>query len=327
MKIRATFSIVITVATTILITPNTADAHSKNEISINVVGDVHGERAIKRSALSSLKKDLAGADLNIFNLETAVTAHDEKVEKAYNFTTDLAFLKSLRGIGFNVATVANNHSFDFGPQGFSDTLVNLKRADISYVGGGANSKDAYRGRIYTIKGKRIGVLGIAKVNGGPDSIALNNRAGITNGYDAQSTESAITRIKAASDFVIVLAHWGEEGSFCPRNYEKSSATKWLSLGADVIVGAHTHTLQPVSFAHNKLVAYSMGNFIFYSSKIENRTTGILRLRISQTGRIQYEIEPYVINNLTKVPEKSSKDNGAMTNNKDSVLGVQLNCAS
>jgi len=130
------------------------------------------------------------------------------------------------------------------------------------------------------------------------------KPGTTNGYDAASTESAITAIKKVSDIVIILVHWGEEGSFCPRPAELSSARKWQSLGADIIVGSHTHTLQPIKFAKNQLVAYSMGNFIFYSSQLENRSTGLLKIRISPTKRITYQLQPFVINNLTKVPEIS-----------------------
>lgn len=82
----------------------------KRDIVIHIVGDVHGEKAIKREALPTLKKYFRSGDLNIFNLETAVTDADVKEEKEYNFKTDLAFLKALKEIGFNVATVANNHS-------------------------------------------------------------------------------------------------------------------------------------------------------------------------------------------------------------------------
>jgi poly-gamma-glutamate synthesis protein (capsule biosynthesis protein) len=207
-------------------------------------------------------------------------------------------------VGFNVATVANNHSYDFGEKGFLDTLQALDKTGIRYVGGGVNSAIAYQGQVFTVKGIRIGVLGLAKVNGGPASIAGKEKPGTTNGYDAASTESAITAIKKVSDIVIVLVHWGEEGSFCPRPAELSSARKWQSLGADIIVGSHTHTLQPIKFAKNQLVAYSMGNFIFYSSQLENRSTGLLKIRISPTKRITYEMQPFVINNLTKVPAPS-----------------------
>ena len=307
MKLRN--PIVICVAITLLListagTSNAAKRSKSSDVIINVVGDIHGESAIKREAIPGLKKYFADGNLNIFNLETAVTEHDKKEEKEYNFKTNLAFLKTLRSVGFNLATVANNHSYDFGAEGFLDTVQALDKAGIKYVGGGVNSDIAYQGQIFKVKGIRIGVLGIAKVNGGPTSIAGREKPGTTNGYDAASTESAITAIKKVSDIVIILVHWGEEGSFCPRPAEISSARKWQSLGADIIVGSHTHTLQPIQIAKNQLVAYSLGNFIFYSSQLENRSTGLLKIRISPKKRITYSLQPFVINNLTKVPEIS-----------------------
>ena len=307
MKLRN--PIVICVAITLLLltaagTSNAAKRSKSSDVIINVVGDIHGESAIKREAIPGLKKYFADGNLNIFNLETAVTDHDKKEEKEYNFKTNLAFLKTLRSVGFNLATVANNHSYDFGAEGFLDTLQALDKAGIKYVGGGVNSAIAYQGQIFKVKGIRIGVLGIAKVNGGPTSIAGREKPGTTNGYDAASTESAITAIKKVSDIVIILVHWGEEGSFCPRPAEISSARKWQSLGADIIVGSHTHTLQPIALEKNQLVAYSLGNFIFYSSQLENRSTGLLKIRISPKKRITYSLQPFVINNLTKVPEIS-----------------------
>ncbi len=297
---------IFAITSQIIFTQSPALAHqqSSKDIIIHIVGDVHGEGAIKREALPELKRYFRSGDLNIFNLETAVTDEVIKEEKEYNFKTDVAFLRSLKEIGFNVASVANNHSYDFGLPGFIDTLQNLKAVGISYVGGGRNSESAYHGRIYTVRGVRIGVLGFAKVNGGPNSLAKSDKPGITDGYDARSTESAITQLRELSDVLIIMAHWGEEGSFCTRNFESVSAKKWLSLGADIIVGSHTHTLQPINLEKNKLVAYSLGNFIFYSSKIENRRTGILKIRISPEKKITYKLMPFLINNLTKVPERS-----------------------
>ena len=305
MKLRA--HILISVITTLSLIASTSPsnaARKSRDVIINVVGDVHGESAIKKESIPPLKKYFADGNLNIFNLETAVTAETKKEEKEYNFKSEPSFLKVLRSVGFNVATVANNHSYDFGEKGFLDTLHALDKAGIKYVGGGVNSDIAYQGQIFKVKGLRIGVLGIAKVNGGPASIAGKEKPGTTNGYDAASTESAITAIKKVSDIVIILVHWGEEGSFCPRPAELSSARKWQSLGADIIVGSHTHTLQPIQLEKNQLVAYSLGNFIFYSSQLENRSTGLLKIRISPKKRITYSLQPFVINNLTKVPEIS-----------------------
>ena len=299
MKIKIVV-VALTMALSTVFIP-VSSSHTRS-VTINIVGDVHGESAIDRKAIPALKQYFADGDLNIFNLETSVTSETKKEEKEYNFKTDVAFLKSLRAVGFNVANVANNHSYDYGLDGFIDTLQNLRSTGFTYVGGGRNSESAYQGRIYTINGIKIALLGLAKVHGGPESIAKKDKAGTTNGYDSASSEAAITRLDKASDVLIVLTHWGEEGTFTPRNYEIASAKKWTSLGADIIVGSHSHTLQPITYVNKKLVAYSLGNFIFYSSHIDNRKTAILKIQINSKKRISYKIKPFIINNLTKVPE-------------------------
>lgn len=308
MKFRIAIVVCVITAFAILATQPISSplkGNKSRDVVINVVGDIHGESAIDRTAIPALKRYFADGNLNMFNLETAVTNEMKKEVKEYNFKTDLEFLQSLKSVGLNVATVGNNHSFDYGSQGFLDTLQNLTKAGISYVGGGVNSDLAYQGQIYKVNGLKIGVLGLAKVNGGPGSIAKVDRAGTTNGYDARSTERAITAMKKVSDVLIILTHWGEEGFFCPRDYELSSAKRWSALGADIILGSHTHTLQPITYEDNKLVAYSLGNFIFYSSNIENRSTGILKIRITPNKEISYTLQPMLINNQTKVPEISA----------------------
>ena len=139
-------------------TEETRPANKSSDVIINVVGDVHGESVIKREAILPLKRYFKDGDLNIFNLETAITDEVKKEEKQYNFRTNAVFLKTLKSIGLNVATIANNHSYDFGEKGFLDTLSALDKAKISYVGGGVNRDIAYQGQIYTVKGLKIGVL-------------------------------------------------------------------------------------------------------------------------------------------------------------------------
>ena len=91
MKIKIAV-IVLTMAISSTLLTNTSIAASKSRtVTINFVGDVHGVSAIKTDSLASLKQYFSRGDLNIFNLETAVTNQDVKEEKEYNFKTILHF--------------------------------------------------------------------------------------------------------------------------------------------------------------------------------------------------------------------------------------------
>jgi len=106
MKLRNPIVICVAIILLLLTTAGTSNAAKRSKSSdviINVVGDIHGESAIKREAIPGLKKYFADGNLNIFNLETAVTDHDKKEEKEYNFKTNLAFLKTLRSTSRPIA--------------------------------------------------------------------------------------------------------------------------------------------------------------------------------------------------------------------------------
>jgi poly-gamma-glutamate synthesis protein (capsule biosynthesis protein) len=300
-------STLLLVSLTLTSYPSEARAQNVSEdVVINVVGDVHNERPVKTEEIITLKNYLIDGDLNILNLETAITSSTKKEVKKYNFKSDPVLLDMLLKTGFNLFSIANNHSYDYGLNGFKDTLKQLEERNINYVGGGYNKEQSYAGKIIEIKGIKFGILSFAKVNGGPSSIATETKPGITNGYDEKSTTQAIKNIRSKSDIVIVITHWGEENKSCPRKIEINTAKKWQLAGADIILGSHPHVLQPVILNKNKLIAYSLGNFIFYSNDLSNRETGILKIKITPKKEISYSMNPFIISMQSKIPAPSQE---------------------
>ena len=278
-----------------------AQSTENPNIEINVVGDVHNMNPVQTHSISKLKSAFSTGDLNILNLETAITNYNVKEIKKYNFKSEAHFLDTLSQTGFNLFNIANNHTYDYGLPGFKDTLKALEDRNLTYVGGGVDKLAAYNGVTLEIKGMRLGILSFAKVNGGPKSIATASKPGITDGYNDKEVLKSIKEMKKHSDLVIILTHWGAENNTCPRSIERTSASSWLKAGADIIIGGHSHTIQPIEFKENKLVSYSLGNFIFYSTSKLNRQTGILHLTITPTKKITYFFTPYVIDIKSKVP--------------------------
>ena len=261
----------------------------EKDIILSFVGDVHGERPISpnltadRKATEQIKKVFSQSDINLVNLETAITSNNNKREKQYNFKATNSFLYGLNDLGVNLVSLANNHTYDYGKEGFIDTLNNLDSANILYTGGGKSQEEAYSPLIVEIRGVKIAYLGFAKVNGGAGSIAIGDLPGTTDGYNERLVKKSIIKAKELSDYVVIVVHWGQENSFSPRKREEDSAEKWLSYGADLIVGSHPHVIQPIVRVGNKEIAYSLGNFIFYSSKDANIKTGIYQVRLSPKG--------------------------------------------
>jgi len=118
---------------------------------ISFTGDIMPGRGVSRllSSDNGLKKVfndtleiLQKSDIAIGNLEGAVTNKSEKLEKSFNFKFDPSVLVYLKEAGFKYLYVTNNHSFDYGEEGFIDTLLNFKKANIATSGAGADITEA-----------------------------------------------------------------------------------------------------------------------------------------------------------------------------------------
>lgn len=281
---------------------------AEGSVTIAFGGDVHGEYPITK-VLSGSANILGGAagifekaDLAVVNLETAITEEVIKRDKQYNFKSDIKLLKKLKAAGVDLVSVGNNHSFDYGLKGFKDTLLNLKKEEILFVGGGKNAAEAYGYRQVILQDIKIGFIGLAMVNGGVGSIAGLSQSGTTNGWDDKRSVAAVKQAKKDNDIVIVLSHWGAELAKCPRESEISRAKKWFAAGATMVVGTHPHVLQSVTSNQDRVLAYSLGNFVFYASKEEAKESGVLEVTFTKKEIISTKFTPLKINSKTGIPE-------------------------
>ena len=281
---------------------------AEGSVTIVFGGDVHGEYPITK-AISSSKNILGGgaeifekADFAVVNLETAITNEVTKRDKQYNFKSDVGLLKKLKAGGVDLVSIGNNHSYDYGVKGFKETLLNLQKEDLLVVGGGKNAEEAYGYRQVILQDIKIGFMGLAMVNGGGGSIASLSQSGTSDGWDDKSSVAAIKRAKKANDIVIVLAHWGAELARCPRESEITRATKWFEAGATVIVGTHPHVLQSMIADKKRVLAYSLGNFVFYASKEIAKESGVLEVTFTKKEILSTKFTPLKIDSKTGIPQ-------------------------
>ena len=290
--------------------PVSSENTLKKEIVIAFVGDMHFEGKVSTAVNSGkdpfryVKHIFQEADLVVGNLETAITQSSNKNIKQYNFKTKSSNLKYIADSNFTLLSIANNHTFDYLSQGFSDTLKALDQHNLRYIGGGHNFTDAHKGVVLPVEGENLCFVAYARVNGG--TIALNNskKSGINDGYNNPQITKDIKRIIAQENCfkVILLQHWGEENKPLPRQREVDGAKYYHSIGVDIVVGSHPHVVQPVYLRHNQLTAYSLGNFLFYSTNLSNRTSTILEVHIEiATGKITYQMIPVILDIKTGFP--------------------------
>jgi hypothetical protein len=256
------------------------------------VGDVtFGDRVEHLIATSgprypwlSVARVLRAADLATANLEGAVSTRGSPVPgKEYTFRGPPAALGAAAGFaGLDVVSLANNHTLDFGVEAFADTLRAARRFGLRTVGGGGDLDAARRPALFATGGIRIAFLGYSDVR----PLGFTAGAGVpgTAPADPGLIAADVARARRSADVVVVWFHWGEERETWPNDRQEGFAAAALQAGAAVVLGAHPHVLQPVSRpAPRRLIAWSLGNFVFPAHSIGTEATGILLIRLDARG--------------------------------------------
>ena len=164
--------------------------------------------------------------------------------------------------------LANNHILDQGAKGLDETINSLVNRNKNFFGAGDNLQQSREPQIIKINGKKIGVLSYCCISSNSESYA-NNSSGGPSPLIYEYIKEDIDGIRKLVDHVIVLPHWGKENEFFPTYDQASIARKIIELGADVIIGAHTHTIQAFEYYKGKPIYYSLGNFLFNNFRVND----------------------------------------------------------
>ncbi|MFN7251653.1 MAG: CapA family protein [Anaerobacillus sp.] len=242
----------------------------KEPITMAFAGDVMMEGSIEKAMKNfdinypflQIQKELEKADYAVVNLETAVTKKDIPYDKQFNFRTGPESLVALKQAGFNMVSLANNHTMDYGEKGLLDTIDYLDEVGLAYVGAGRNSDEAYAEQIIEIKGKKIAILGFSRVLPSETWYATPTKPGIASGYQVDRMVQIIEETRKSVDYLFVFMHWGLERQQTPEPYQLNDARAMIDAGADGVIGAHPHVIQGLDYYKGKPIAYSLGNFLF-----------------------------------------------------------------
>lgn len=237
------------------------------------------------------------SDLTMINLETPVTLKGEPENKQYAYQSHPDLIKGAKWAGVDIVSLANNHSLDYGREAFHDTMTNLQKHDITYVGGGLNENEAFSQRAFNIKGKKVSFLAFSRVIPFVSWYANGDQSGIASGYQSDKVYEIVSSIANDTDILIVYMHWGKEMADEPNSEDVKFAYDLIDHGADVIIGAHPHVLQRLEYYKGKLIAYSLGNFIFTMSHHDiARQSAILKVTLESDGTQTAQVKPMRIHN-------------------------------
>jgi poly-gamma-glutamate synthesis protein (capsule biosynthesis protein) len=211
---------------------------------------------------------LAGADLAVVNLETAVTDRGTPAGKEFVFRAPAGVFPALMAAGVDVATLANNHGMDYGQVGLTDTLAAARTARFrGLVGVGEDDTAAFMPYLTTVKGWRVAVLGATHVLDTSVAAAWTagpHHPGLASAYRLDRLVQAVRDARTRADTVEVYLHWGTEMQSCPTASQRALAQALVDAGADVVVGSHAHVLLGDGRLGPAYVGYGLGNFLFYA---------------------------------------------------------------
>ena len=196
--------------------------------------------------LQNVKDIFASDDLTIVNLEGPLTTSEERADKQFSFKGDPSYTEILTNGSVEACNLANNHSKDYGIQGYEDTIANVEAAGIKTFG-------YERTAIWETNGVKVGLAGVYE---------------LAEGMDCQDDmTAAIQSLKdAGADLVIVSFHWGVEKENYPDETQQALAHAAIDQGADRVLGHHPHVLQGIEKYQGKYIVYSLGNFCFGGNK-------------------------------------------------------------
>ncbi len=250
------------------------------------LGDTPGaaiDRFGARYPWESVGPRLRAADLTFGNLECAISLGGTPQAKQYRFRGRPSSLKAMgAAAGFDVVNLANNHSGDYGKGALLDTLRYLRRYDMTPVGAGADEAAAYRPVVVERLGLKVAFVGFSVIL--PFEFrAIGASPGSAWGFP-ERVRAGILRARREADLVIATFHWGVEKATTEEPRQRDLAQVALAAGATAVLGAHPHVLQPVRRpGGGRLIAYSLGNFVFGASSPRTSATGILELELGRAG--------------------------------------------
>ena len=190
--------------------------------------------------LAGVQPIFAHDDLTVVNLEGPLTTRGERQDKTFAFRGDPAYVELLKSGSVEAATLANNHSYDYDSDGYWDTFKVLGDNGILPFG-------YEESQLVTVKGIPVGLVGINALEGGaPDQLLAE-----------------LEKLKdRGARLVVVYFHWSSELETRPDEDQVYLAHMAIDQGADLVLGAHPHVIQPVETYKGKTICYSLGNFCF-----------------------------------------------------------------
>lgn len=256
----------------------------QNELDIFMAGDALLHKSVYEDAkqedgtydfstmLSALKPIVARYDLAFYNQESTLGGSALGLSTYPAFNSPQEFGDNMLSLGFNLVSLANNHTLDRGIKAVRASLAYWKDKPALTAGSYSSLQDRNTPRILEKNGIKYALLAYTY---GTNGIPIpKGKEYLVNVYTPAMLKQDIQNIRAQVDFLIISMHWGIEYAFEPSLEQRKLAKMLADLGADLVIGTHPHVVQPIEWIGDTLVYYSLGNLIS-AQKGTNKRIGLL----------------------------------------------------
>ncbi len=289
------------------------DDNAGCDVKVVLTGDLCPTAAVERRLLKGQGKEVFGdvlaelhdKDLSITNLELALTDGGAPIDKCGpNLKADPAVLPELAKAGFDVYSLANNHTRDFGDEALIETLTHISDTGAYFVGAGRNVGDAARPIKLDVKGLKLAVFSISMHC---DCDAGSNSPGVNVLNPARNAVEIMQAVQAGWK-VIVIIHDGKEFIPFPSDRICNYCRAFVDAGASAVIGHHPHIIRGLEVYNGGLIAYSLGNFLFppLDGAPEPEPFWLngfsVRLHLNRSGLAGFDVIPHLYNPETEALE-------------------------
>ena len=250
-------------------------------------------------------KFLSDSDHVVANVEAPLTQAAISSTREINHLCPPESANWLKGISADIWTIANNHILDCAETGMLDTISAAHKIGATTIGAGSNVEEAEKPVILNCDGG-IGIFSVTYKRG--EFIrATETNAGCVLFDDTKRIKKIIKEIKATNRWCVIIAHGGDEFAPLPMPYIRKLYRSFLKMGADIVVGHHPHVVQHYEKHGEKMIFYSLGNFVFdtdYQRKQKHSEYGIL-LKINFTEEnFSWDYMATKVNRVLQTVEKT-----------------------
>lgn len=246
------------------------------------------------SQLELIKPEIQKHDLAFYNQESILGGTSIGLSDYPNFNSPQEFGDAMIDAGFNLVSLANNHTMDRGVTAIQNSCDYWKTKDVLTAGSYCSAEDAEEIKIKEKNGIKYTMLAYTY---GTNGITVpSDKPYLVNLYSDELAKADIEKVRDKVDLLIVSMHWGTEYRSEPTDEQKREAEYLSNLGVDIIIGTHPHVIEPITYINDTLVIYSLGNFISaqstnndYNTMVELMTS-VDVVKTTKDGKSEIKLE-------------------------------------